>query len=231
MKSLLALLLIFAAQTPAPKEVPVNQEPMHHLVLENQYTRVYQVEVPAGQATLLHRHDHDYVFVVFGDSHISNEVLGRPSVDQRLKDGEVNFAPGGFAHVARNLGSAPFRNVTIEVLRKTTQRTCGPGTDALCPAGSDASNLHTWTTVLETDAVKVTREEIGPRGMIAKHRHERDHMVVALDDLHLKSDVTGKGGADVQQKAGDVAWIKGGFEHTLSNVGSGPARFLVLEFH
>ncbi len=233
MRVLLVLLLALAAQAPASKEVPVSQEPSHHLVFENQYTRVYQVEVPAGRPTLLHRHDNDYVFVVLGDAHISNEVAGRPPLVQKLKDGAVNFAAGGFAHIARNLDTVPFRNVTIEILRKSTRRICGPGTDAVCPGGADAidhRSLRTWNTVLETDAVKVTREEISPGGLYTKHLHNRDYLMVALSGLHLKNDVTGKGSATIQQKPGDVAWIQGGLEHTVTNLGKEPARFLVVEF-
>ncbi len=219
----LFILLLLAAQAPVSQEVPVSQEPKHHLVLENQYTRVYQVEVPAGQATLLHRHDHDYVYVVLGDARISNEVAGRPPVEQQVKDGDVNFAPGGFAHIARNVGPTPFRNVTIEVLRKSisvSRSGSGGGTDG-----------YSWGTVLTTDAVMVTRNDLRPGGLILKHRHDSDHMVVALNDLQLKNDITGKGALDIRQKAGDVVWIKGGFEHTLTNIGPEPARFLVLEFH
>jgi quercetin dioxygenase-like cupin family protein len=221
----LFILLLLAAQAPAPQEVPVGREPKHHLVLENQYTRVYQVEVPAGEATLLHRHDHDYVYVVLGDAYIRNEVAGRPPVDQQVKDGDVNFAPGGFAHVARNLGSTPFRNVTIEVLRKSHSSAIG---SADTPS---TGSSFIRAIVVNTDAVEATKAEIAPGGSTPLHRHDTDHMVVAISDLHLKNNITGKGTFDIQEKAGDVVWVKGGFEHTLTNVGPRPARFLALEFH
>lgn len=235
MKSLvLSLLLITAvwAQAPAQTAVPVSQEPSHHLVIENQYTRAYQVEVPGGKATLLHRHDHDYVFVVLGDAHISNEAVGRPPADQQVKDGDVNFVTGPLTHVARNVGQTPFRNVTIEVLRKTTKRICGPGAGT-CAGGSGSVEHHggySWTTLLETDAVKVTKQEIGAGGLVPRHEHQSGHMVVALSDLHLKNEVSGRGTFDIRQKAGDVVWVQGGSEHAMTNVGKEPARFVVLEF-
>ena len=43
-------------------------------------------------------------------------VRDKPEVHLVLKDGEVHFSRGRFAHVARNLSDAPFRNVTIELL-------------------------------------------------------------------------------------------------------------------
>ena len=35
----------------------------------------------------------------------------------KLPEGETEFAPGPFAHVIKNVGDTPFRNVTIEILR------------------------------------------------------------------------------------------------------------------
>ncbi len=221
------LLTLAAAQAPAPREVPVAQEPSHHLVLENQYMRTYLVEVPPGKATLLHRHDNDYVFVVLGDAHISNEVFGQPPREQQVKDGDVNFAPGGFAHVARNLGPAPFRNVTIEVLRKSTS---SEGMESSV-GRVNGRPVTREQTVVATDAVTVTKLEIAPGANLARHRHDRDHMGVAVSALHLKNDVMGKGTSRIEQKPGDVVWIKGGFEHTLTNVGKAPARFVAVEFH
>ena len=55
-------------------------------------------------------------------------------------------------------------------------------------------------------------------------------MIVALTDLHLKSDVTGENSKDIQLKAGDVLWINAAAQHRLSNLGKQPARFVVVEF-
>jgi len=61
--------------------------------------------------------------VTLGASEVSNEVEGKPAATLKLQDGETRFTPGNFAHIARNLPSTPFRNVTIEFLRDkiTTQ--------------------------------------------------------------------------------------------------------------
>jgi hypothetical protein len=74
---LLVLLLIsfLAAQTAT--EVEITAEPSHHLALENEFIRVFKVEVAPHASTLMHRHRHDYVFVTLGDAHVSNEVEGK----------------------------------------------------------------------------------------------------------------------------------------------------------
>lgn len=108
--------VLLSAQSPeAPKVVPVAEEGHHHLVLENEYVKVFQVEVPAHSETLYHQHDRDYIFVTLGDSVVENVRLNEKPAKLELKDGEARFTKGGFAHKAVNLSDKPFRNVTVEL--------------------------------------------------------------------------------------------------------------------
>lgn len=118
----IALSIIFSLRAQAQEPVPlahgdVPGEPHHHLRIENEYIRAYYVEVPPHESTQLHQHDHDYLYVSLGPSDVMNAPLNKPEVHLVLKDGEIHFTRGGFAHVARNLSDAPFRNVTIELLK------------------------------------------------------------------------------------------------------------------
>ena len=132
---ILVIAIVFAAslRAQAPEPMPLAHgnipgEPHHHLKIENEYVRVYYVEVPAHENTFLHQHDHDYLFVTLGDSDVINAVRDKPEVHLVLKDGETHFTRGGFAHVARNLADTPFRNITIELLHPQTgaHNVCGP---------------------------------------------------------------------------------------------------------
>jgi quercetin dioxygenase-like cupin family protein len=51
-----------------------------------------------------------------------------------------------------------------------------------------------------------------------------------VTDLDLRSDIEGKAPAQIQLKAGDVAWAKGGATHALTNVGTKNARLITVEF-
>src|SRR5882672_6355736 len=59
-----------------PSGVPIAQEPRHHLVFQNPFVNVYEIEVAPGYATLMHQHDYDNLFVVFGDADLTNAVAG-----------------------------------------------------------------------------------------------------------------------------------------------------------
>ena len=226
---LLATLLpaFLSAQT-AP-EVEISNEAHHHLALENEYVRVYRVEVAPKEATLMHWHRHDYLFVTLGASDVSNEVKGKPPVELKLQDGETRFVPGNFAHIARDVAPTPFRNVTIELLQDEKARTSPP------PKWDEERGVHvlnagTQEILFAKDGARVSEFELQPGGVIPTHHHNGPHLVVAITDVDVRSDVEGKGATSVHLKSGDVTWAPGGYTHTITNVGKQTAKFVAVEF-
>jgi len=223
-----ALLLALTAAAPPP-EVEITAEPSHHLALQNQYVRVFQVEVAPHAATLLHRHRHDYVFVTLGASEISNEVAGKPAVTLKLQDGEVRASDAGFAHLARNLAATPFRVVAVELLQDDQAHATPP------PKWDDDRSLQilhagTQEILFVKDGVRVSETELQVAGSVPKHHHTHPHLVIAVTDLLLRNDVVGKGASNVEMKSGDIKWIDAGVTPSITNVGTGQAKFVTLEF-
>jgi quercetin dioxygenase-like cupin family protein len=222
-------ILLLSSQTKTTPVVEITAEPSHHLVLQNSYVRVFQVEVAPHSATLVHRHRHDYVFVTLGPAEISNEVQGKPPVDVKLNDGEARFTPGNFAHLARNLGNTAFRNITIEFLQDAKTGAVPPPPDA------DEHSLHvlhggTQEVLFVKDGVEVSEIDLQIAGVQPKHHHAKAELVIALTDLELRNDVVGGKPSNFEMKSGEVRWITGGFDHTVTNVGEGPAKFVTLQF-
>lgn len=220
---LVAMLAAFAA---AP-EVEITSEPSHHLALENEYLRVFKVEVGAHAATLMHRHRHDYLFVTIGDTHVSNEVDGKAPADLKLLDGDTRFVPGNFAHIARNLAETPFRNVTIEIMQDEKMR-------AAPSSWPEESGERTFPggriKILSVkDGVRVSEVNLDAGATVPSHHHNGPHLVVAVSDLDLRSDVEGMGPMPGKFKVGDLKWLPGGYTHTLTNTGDHPARFVTVE--
>ena len=221
---LLPLLVAFAA---AP-EVEITAEPSHHLALENEFVRVFQVEVAPNTATLLHRHRHDYLFVTLGDSHVANEVADKPPVDLKLTDGETRFTPGNFAHVARNLSDRAFRNVTIELMQDDKLRTA-PSPWPMEGGDKDFSGGSVKVLFIR-DGARASVINLQPGATVPSHHHDGPHLLVAISDLDIRSDVDGMGPMPGKFKSGDVKWLPGGYTHTLTNVGTSPAKFVTVEF-
>jgi|HubBroStandDraft_1064217.scaffolds.fasta_scaffold12545_4 quercetin dioxygenase-like cupin family protein len=223
---LFLLIAFLAAQTTT--EVEISAEPSHHLAIENEYIRAFKVEVAPHTATLMHRHHHDYVYVTIGDAHLSNEVQGKPPVEVRLSDGDTRFTAGNFAHIARNLADQPFRNVTIELVQdeklgQTPSHWAADSGEQTFPGGRSK-------ILFVKDAVRVTEVDLEPGATMPSHHHDGPHLLVAISDLDIRSDVEGMGPMPGKFKAGDMKWLPGNYTHTLTNVGKSPARFVTLEF-
>lgn len=223
---LFLLLPFLAAQT--MDEVEITSEPSHHLALENEYVRVFKVEIAPHAATLMHRHRHDYVFVTLGNANISNEVAGKSPVELKFTDGETRFAAGNFAHVAKNLSAQPFRNITIELLQ---DEKAGQSSSPLTQdTGEKTFPGGRVKDLFIKDGVLVSEADLEPGATIATHHHNGPHLMVAISDLDLRSDVLGEPSTPWKLKPGDVMWVPAGYTHSLTNAGAQEARFVTLAF-
>lgn len=229
MKRILLVLVVLFAEILAARDavVSVDQEPVHKKVFDNEFVTVFDVVVPPHSATLLHRHDRDYIFVTIGDSEISNERLGEKPVHVVLKDGDVRYVKGGFSHVARNLADTPFQNLTIE-LKNPGAAVCGIDPTPACQNGDPAgSSLF----ILSTDHVVVRLGTLAAGEQTPVHTHPYPHLAIAEDDLTFDNQVTGKPPSLLSMTKGQYRWFGDvPFTHVLKNTGQVSARLLSLEF-
>ena len=218
---------IFVTQAAAP-DVEITAEPHHHLVIDNPFVRVFNLEVPPHGDTLVHWHRHDYIWVTLGASEVVNAVEGKPPVTVKLRDGETGFSAAPFAHSARNLSEQPFRNVTIELVQDDKLRGSPAHWDE--ERGLDILTGGTRQILFVKDGVRVSEYELEPGGIVPMHHHAGPHLLVAVSDLEIRSDVEGQGPMPGHFKSGDSKWLPGGYSHTLTNVGKQAAKFVTVEF-
>jgi quercetin dioxygenase-like cupin family protein/mannose-6-phosphate isomerase-like protein (cupin superfamily) len=221
---LLFLSAILFAQTIT--EVSIDKEPAHHFAMENDFVRVFDVVVAPHAATLMHRHDRDYMFVILGDSDISNERMNEKPVHLVVKDGDVRYSKGGFAHIARNTGDTPFHNITIE-LKNPGKPVCGVSPAADCK--NDLSNIQ---NVFSTEHVNVQLTTMEPGQQQPVHTHAGPHLAIAVDDLTFENHVSDKPTVPISMKKGEFKWIPvTGMNHYLKNVGNRLGRLISIEFN
>jgi beta-alanine degradation protein BauB len=228
-----ALIWFLYAHRNKPTPVEVTAEPGHHLALENEYVRVFKVELGPNASALLHQHRHDYIYVSLGISQVENDVAGKSSVKLTLQDGETHFVPGGFAHIAKNLSDRPFRDILIELMQDEKARQSPPpkwGENGDEERGLQVLNGGTNHILFVNDGVRVSQLDLQPGGILPKHHHAGPHLIVAITDLDLRSDIEGNAPAQIQLKAGDVTWEKGGATHSLTNIGKQNAKLITVEF-
>ena len=237
--SLIAGLVFLATATLAQQQqaVEITSEPSHHLVLQNEYVRVFDVTVAPKARTMIHRHNSDYLFVTLGDSDLVNVRVGEQPVPLQLKDGEVRYTPGGFAHTAVNNSEQPFHNITIELLKPSTSvKACSGNCDQFIGCTADASgaaagkpDCPNLIDRISSDQWKVSWLRLPPSATIQDHFYKGPHLLVAVTPLDLTSEIGGVG-TPIKRDVGGLIWAPTGTAETLKNNTTKPAQIIILEF-
>jgi len=246
---MIVLLAVFSLCAQAQEPMPlahgtVPGEPHHHLKIENDYVRVYYVEVPPHESTQLHQHDHDYIYVSLGPADVVNAVRDKPEVHLQLKDGETHFTRSGFAHIARNLSDAPFRNVTIELLKPQDNprngcervvdgpvRNCAPDFGKL-RADSPLRTLPGLGVIprgiFQTDEIEISSYSLSLVGDYNENS-SGSRLLVAEDGPTVNVGIEGESTKALQ--SGEAVWIETGKKwKVVLPRGNRATRFLTIRF-
>lgn len=99
-------------------QIPIEKEPHHKIVFENQQVRVIDLVVPAGDTTLLHTHKAASVVIFLSNSGLAIQNLKQAPVVTPVKLGEVVFRDYDAKPVAHTVWSADgstFRCLVVEL--------------------------------------------------------------------------------------------------------------------
>ena len=200
------------AQSNSPQSpAEISGEPRHHPKFENEFVRVWDVTVPAGDTTLWHIHRNDNVVVTLGDdASLRIETVGAAPAEVKWKFGDVRFGKATYVHRAMNIGTTPFHNMTIEILKS--------------PVGSAEAAKPKEpiirAPVLENDRVRVYRVTLEPGQSTTMHTHLLPSLAVAITAGEIEITTEGKDKPDrVSLPAADVRWRGGALTHSIKNVG------------
>ena len=221
----LMLLLVLASlpfvslsQSNTPQSpVEISGEPRHHPKFENEFVRLWDVTVPAGDTTLWHAHRNDNVVVSFGDVKLRIETLGRDPVEGPWKFGEVRFSKATYIHRAMNVGATSFHNFTIELLKT--------------PGGATLTKVPGREPVLENERVRVFRVALDPGQSGPMHTHTVPILAIALTAAELEVTTEGKAQPErVKRPEGNVLWRSEPVTHAIKNVGKTRYEGVDIEF-
>lgn len=246
----LILALLLSSPALAQTVVPITSEPHHHLVISNDFVRVFQVEVPPKAETLYHQHDYDYLYVAIGDADVASTRLHEKPVVVKLKEGEVEFSKGPFAHKATNNSTRPFRNVTIELLRGIGTPICGIAGGGICGgfaggavgAGFVADMAITArqqrasgssigaSFVLKSSRLAIARVEMhGKQDFAFAQIAAGPYLLVPLSDLELTKSASSRFGIEtLSVTTGGPVWIEGPGLNLANKIES--AKFILVAF-
>lgn len=187
--------------------VEISGEPRHHPKFENEFVRIWDVTVPANDATLWHAHRNDNAVVVFGDVNLRIETVGRDPVETQWKFGEVKFAKATYVHRAMNVGTTSFHNLTIELLKAP-----GPIKELPQETGREP--------VLENERLRAYRITLEPGQSTPIHTHPVPGLAINLTPAELEVTTQGKDKPDrFKLPLGESRWRAGSVTHSIKNVG------------
>ena len=199
--------------------VPVEQEPVHTIVFENDVVRVIDAALPVGHVTLYHTHVRDNVPVAVASGRVATTVIGRAPVESAVKAGQVWFAAGGYTHEVRNVGATPLRYIDVEL------RTIVPAAPSSPPA--TASPLAGHAVELSNARVRVHRVILAPGRRLDAHQHAGPvlEVLVAGDDIQ-------RGGSHFASPvvAGAFEWHGDGALDAVRNTGRVPYEVVEVEW-
>jgi len=105
---------LLSAQVAVPYEITA--EPHHHLLLQNDQVRVFEVAVHPAEHVLV-RHQYNFLVVALQDSEMVMWNEGESEiVNFRFTQGDVHFFYAGTARGMRNDHTSEYRNITVEFL-------------------------------------------------------------------------------------------------------------------
>jgi hypothetical protein len=215
------------------KYISVADEPHHHLVLENKYTRVYRMEVAPKESTMMFRQDRDFVAVATEWVQVGMQQLGKSPIEKELFYAE--FIKGPLVH--KVIGASNL--LTIEVKKPSTKNVCGafwPGQiPAACnaEAGSSSNGGGLWSNIhkFETDSISV---DLRTGTSIYNVSIANPALLVALTPITAKQYHDEKSreaiSSETKMEPLNVLWIPANANLGISPEKGHESRFILIEF-
>jgi hypothetical protein len=102
-------------------QIPVDKEPHHKVVLENEYVRVLDGYVAVHDSTPVHVHAANSVVIFLSKSRFGIRVAGEPLVVADVNPGDiryVNYGEKPVSHIVTNEGESGFHFIVVELLNQ-----------------------------------------------------------------------------------------------------------------
>lgn len=224
----LSLLFLVTFITILSSQVPVYEEPYHHLVFENEMVRILDVQLQPGDTSAFHLHADPISYVTINGSHVwlDPQIGESPPGRSRtvfLKDNyigsDISYRDSPFVHRIANVDMDNFRLIAVENLF-TSHR---PDSNISIPGDKGEVILH-------NDCFLIIKIEID-----AGKELQWDNKAPAVIILKSKTPVTVHTEKDTElEEPGDWVWFDGEKSVTISNTGKGSPgegkAFLVFVF-
>jgi uncharacterized cupin superfamily protein len=189
----------------AGAQVPLEQEPRHHVLFANEALRVISPQIPPGDTTLQHLHTHDEVTVCIHGSEVRAKQPGADFGKAGMscmpgRIGVTEYTGNPRSHTVQNTGASVYHLVLVENL-KDSGWTTYDAPEGRKPvresrsfriydeqlAGSSGPHAHQVPSVIVLVSGEVTAggKHLDQPGAWAYFPAGDKHQIVAKGDAHL----------------------------------------------
>ncbi len=183
-------------------------------VLQNEWAEAFTITLAPGEA--LPAHDGAARVVYSLGDYTIRYTEGDSTREATWQRGDVHTHSAG-VHAIENIGTTPAQLLIVH-------RTSAP-----LPAGGDVTDATPSSAPLVNDDRFAVREvALEPAGSEPAHAG-RARVVYALSDYTIRYETEGEAPIERSFTAGQAHWHDAG-QHRVTNIGTTPARFLVVQF-
>ena len=226
----MGLALLFAT-TAAAAQVPVHQDPTHRVIFQNAQLRILNINIPAGEASLDHRHEFDIATVsMTSGTPTRRRTAGQPSAEERpprpIGDAMVaDYAGKPASHRVENVGKTAYQLFAVENLRKS-------GWSATPAATGRATAMTTESRAFRLYDVRLAQETTQ-----TSHKHAVPTIAVLVSgaimsdgpDAQAKANAPAPVGLKQLTEPGEWLLVPAGDTHHVVRLGANDARLVEIE--
>jgi hypothetical protein len=189
----------------------------------------YSITIPAHGSTAVNPHPSDYLLISL--STIDLEASGSSGISYplHLEQEEMQVMKGGWAHRLANHSDVPTKLIEIDVQHNIAPEhaLCGLSVRPCMDGrfGRNQEGTYSTSTLFETPKVKLTKIELGPKGVFETHAHPGSAILIPLTAIHLAD----TGQISVDKDVGEAQAYAARTSHQLRNLGTETVRFLEFE--
>jgi quercetin dioxygenase-like cupin family protein len=206
--------MLFAQQTTAP--VPVEQEPLHKVMFQNDSVIVMHLVLPTGKSTQYHIHSHDRVAIGLSNTSIRQQKINEseePATPTKIGDISALTLNDPYTHRVHNVGKEPFDVLDIELLIRPEK----PSTAIAAKVAAENPSARVYNWVL------------APGETSPMHAHVRLYIIISTATMNLSMTSPDGQAATHGVEAGDFKFINAAITHTLANTGPTPGQIIEVE--
>src|SRR5258708_7113998 len=215
----------------------MDEEHHHHLSLQNEYVKVFRVEVAPGDSILMHRHDQDTVAIAVGDQVVTVGFPDKPDVHQKNPDGQLRLQKTGYVHSTHVEPGTEYHTVAVELLQPQSNphNVCTAviaGQPLNCPEkpAAPSSAKFIEQPQFESDQTRVHLIRVLPGQSMTIGDLKPFQLIVALDPATL-SPADAKAQAQVLHPGEFVWFVNDEPSRVLANNAKSEARFVRFQFN